>query len=110
MSTKKHNCLALKFFRGLTNTPSSAEPEKKEEESVSAEPTPVDLESSENNEQGEIQNEVPVETRQKGDRINSALQAFQSDPVAFMNKLPTKYDDRGEQVGSSEGAFCAAPI
>lgn len=113
MSTKKHNCPALKFFQGLINKPSSAASKKEEEQTVSAEvsaePTPVDQEHSgihdDNNDQVETQVEVQVEAAQAGDRINSALQEFQNDTVAFMNKLPTKYDAQGEQVGSDATIF-----
>ncbi len=127
MSTKKHNCLALKFFQGLTKTPSSAEPApKKEDEQTKAaqdtkcvegvegaEPTAVDQENSGQHEESTTQVEAKSEPEPdsetemgpEDDRINSALEEFQQDPVAFMNKLPSKYDEQGERVGSETTIF-----
>ncbi|MCI5138397.1 MAG: hypothetical protein D3922_08265, partial [Candidatus Electrothrix sp. AR1] len=38
------------------------------------------------------------------EQINTGLEELQADPIAFMGKLPVKYDEQGEQISSEASA------
>lgn len=89
----KHNCFLLNFFKGTTDSESSSKP------SGLAGSTDATGASSDDTKNG-LQ---PEETQSTGDL--EMPEELLTDPVAFMAKLPIKYDEQGEALSSVESLF-----
>jgi hypothetical protein len=120
-SKGKHNCFLLNFFKGTTDT--SSEPDSPAEQSATAESdagsgqtdSGNDISGSDtsgsdisgNETSGNVGNsQQPGEEQGSNEQdILEELKELQADPVAFMEKLPAKYDEQGEVLNSVQSLF-----
>ncbi|WP_339136280.1 MAG: hypothetical protein WGN25_00100 [Candidatus Electrothrix sp. GW3-4] len=100
---EKHSCFLLNFFKGPADTssaPESGSADLPDEASVS-------VDSGQG--QADISNDVSGDAGsglQLGEeQLNAGLEAVQADPLAFMGKLPAKYDAQGELLSSGKSLF-----
>jgi hypothetical protein len=122
---KKHNCFLLNFFKGSADPSSTPGSYAAGEPPVSAgsEQTGSEKADSEQGEQGRTADSSDAASKAAPDavsdavndtaagkqqteeeRINAGLEEMQADPIAFMDRLPVKYDEQGERISSEASA------
>ncbi|WP_446008568.1 hypothetical protein [Candidatus Electrothrix sp.] len=110
----KHNCFLLNFFKGATET-SSEQPTPNEPEPLEATETTDSAQGSEPEDSSsdtldDVDNvgnagdgdQVISEKSEKPENLPEELLA---DPVAFMEKLPVKYDEQGQVLNAVQSLF-----
>ncbi|CAK8716173.1 Transglutaminase elicitor [Candidatus Electrothrix aarhusensis] len=112
---KKHNCFLFNFLKGSADPSSAPGPVAETEPSEPADAELAGVEQA-GLDQGQTANSSdadvaldPVghtagEQQTDEELINAGLDELQADPVTFMDKLPVKYDEQGEQISSEVSA------
>jgi hypothetical protein len=114
---KKHNCFLLNFLKGSADESSAQGSDTETEPPISTE-ADLDQEQTDSNQEqaGNINDTAgapvtPSDPGNSGDlqaeeeQLNAALEELQADPIAFMDKLPVKYDEQGKPVSSTGSLF-----
>ena len=118
---EKHNCFLLNFFKGSADRSSTPGSDAATEPSISTgtktDPGQGQAEKSTDtapvptlDADADAVRDTAGEADGAGDlqpdeeQINAGLEELQADPVAFMDKLPVKYDEQGAQISSEVSA------
>jgi hypothetical protein len=104
---KKHNCFLFNFLKGSADPSSAPGLDAETEPPISIEAkADLDQEQTDSNQEqaGNINDtaDAPSYLQSEEEQLNAALEEFQADSVAFMDKLPVKYDEQGKPVSSTE--------
>lgn len=117
---KKHNCFLLNIFKGSSDpadtvnpvdsssASGASEPNRSNEAAASVDAGQEQGKKSSNTEEIREASDIgePISAEQEEqERIDAGLEELWTDPVAFMDKLPVKYDEQGEPVDSAKSLF-----
>ncbi len=99
---EKHNCFLFNLFKGAAETSTEAstpdEPLETAGSGPGVEPEPKPVGSSNDASTDDVSTDVPNGNKEMPEELLT-------DPVAFMGKLPAKYDEQGELLSSVQSAF-----
>ncbi|MCI5209969.1 MAG: hypothetical protein D3910_14495, partial [Candidatus Electrothrix sp. ATG2] len=109
---KKHNCFLLNFLKGSADSssasmPGSSDSPEEPPVSVDSEGRTENVSETSNGTSGTGSDEagaVGSDQQQGEEELNAGLEALQADPLAFMGKLPVKYDEQGKRISSEASA------
>ncbi|CAK8717727.1 Transglutaminase elicitor [Candidatus Electrothrix gigas] len=101
----KHNCFLLNLLKSFLGKPApeageasqdAVDPSAHPSAETSGPPgTPDTAETAETTETAESSSQP---SNEQGEQENKGLEELKADPVAFMDKLPVKYDEQGEPL------------
>ncbi|MCI5191078.1 MAG: hypothetical protein D3905_15085, partial [Candidatus Electrothrix sp. AS4_5] len=112
----KHNCFLLNILKGFLGKPA---PEAEQgakgtsqdaahsstHPSVETSGTPGTPDTAETADKAETAESGSQPSNEQGEQENKGLEELKADPVAFMDKLPVKYDEQGEPLDAVQSLF-----